>query len=130
MRPHLGVDYAAPEGTPVQAVAAGVVTSAGLSGDSGKTVRIRHSKGYETVYSHLSRIKVKTGARVNQGDLIGLVGATGLATGPHLDFRVLQNGKAINPAKVVFPLASPVAPDKWDRFAALRDALMTQLNAE
>jgi murein DD-endopeptidase MepM/ murein hydrolase activator NlpD len=130
VRPHLGVDYAAPAGTPVQAVGAGIVRSAGRNGNSGKMVRIRHSNGYETLYLHLSRINVKAGARVEQGELIGWVGSTGLSTGPHLDFRVLRNGKAINPAKVVFPPAAPVAPDKFDQFTALRDDLMAQLTTD
>ena len=130
VRPHLGVDYAAPAGTPVQAVGAGTVRSAGRNGDSGKMVRIRHSNGYETLYLHLSRIKVKPGARVEQGDLIGWVGSTGLSTGPHLDFRVLRNGRAINPTKVVFPPAAPIPQDQLGRFAALRDNLMVQLRTD
>ena len=129
VRPHLGVDYAAPVGAPVQAVASGVVKSAGRNGESGKMVRIRHANGYETLYLHLSRITVKAGARVNQGDVIGLVGSTGLSTGPHLDFRIYRNGRAMNPAKIVLPPATPVPPDRFDRFAALRDTLMPQLSA-
>jgi murein DD-endopeptidase MepM/ murein hydrolase activator NlpD len=127
VRPHLGVDYAAPIGTPVQAVGAGVVVRAGRSDGSGKMVRIRHSGGYETSYMHLSRIAVKVGARVSQGEIIGNVGSTGLSTGPHLDFRIFKHGTAINPAKVIFPPGKPVPPDKFDRFAALRDKLNSEL---
>jgi murein DD-endopeptidase MepM/ murein hydrolase activator NlpD len=127
VRPHLGVDYAAPTGTPVQSVAAGVVTSSGNSGGSGKMVHIRHSGGYETLYLHLSRITVKSGTRVAQGKVIGNVGSSGLSTGPHLDFRIRQHGKAINPAKVIFPPGTPVPAARFARFAALRDKLIDDL---
>ncbi len=130
VRPHLGVDYAAPIGSPVQAVGAGVVTSAGSNGASGKMVRIRHAGGYESMYLHLSRIRVKAGARVGQGDIIGYVGSSGLSTGPHLDFRVAKNGRAVNPTKVIFPPGAPVAPARFSEFAAVRDSLIAQLNAE
>jgi murein DD-endopeptidase MepM/ murein hydrolase activator NlpD len=127
VRPHLGVDYAAPTGTPVQSVAAGVVTDAGRSGGNGNMVRIRHSGGYETTYLHLSRVAVKSGARVAQGDVIGNVGSTGLSTGPHLDFRIRQHGKGVNPAKIIFPPGAPVAAVQFGRFAALRDRLISDL---
>ncbi len=128
VRPHLGVDYAAPVGTPVQAVGAGVVTGAYQSSGSGKVVKLRHTGGFETMYMHLSRIAVHSGARVSQGELIGYVGATGLATGPHLDFRVWQHGKPVNPAKVIFPPAPPVAPSEAARFAVLRGKLADRLD--
>ncbi len=127
VRPHLGVDYAAPTGTPVQAVAAGVVSGAGRSGGSGKMVKIRHSGGYETMYMHLSRISVKAGSRVSQGEVIGNVGSTGLSTGPHLDFRIRHRGKPVNPAKVIFPPGAPVPAAQFARFAALRDKLIGDL---
>jgi murein DD-endopeptidase MepM/ murein hydrolase activator NlpD len=127
LRPHLGVDYAARIGTPVQAVGAGVVTAAGLSGGSGKMVRIRHSGGFETMYLHLSKIAVRVGTRVTQGQVIGNVGSTGLSTGPHLDFRVYQHRKAINPLKVIFPPGAPVQPKLFETFAALRDKLNNKL---
>jgi murein DD-endopeptidase MepM/ murein hydrolase activator NlpD len=127
VRPHLGVDYAAPVGTPVQSVAAGVVTDAGRSGGNGNMVRIRHSGGYETTYLHLSRIAVKSGARVIQGDVVGNVGSTGLSTGPHLDFRIRQHGKAVNPTKIIFPPGAPVPAVQFSRFAALRDRLINDL---
>ncbi len=127
VRPHLGVDYAAPIGTPVQAVASGIVTFAGAKGANGRMVQIRHSKGYETMYLHLSKIAVKSGARVGQGDLIGRVGSTGLSTGPHLDFRIRRYGKALNPTKVVFPPGPPVPAERFEQFAAVRDELMFQL---
>lgn len=127
VRPHLGVDYAAPIGTPVQAVASGIVTVAGTNGASGKMVRIRHAKNYETMYLHLSKVAVKVGDRVGQGDLIGRVGSTGLSTGPHLDFRIQRFGKPLNPTKVVFPPGPPVPPNRFAQFAVLRDELMAQL---
>ncbi len=127
VRPHLGVDYAAPTGTPVQAVGAGVVVTAGTKGANGKMVKLSHAQGYETMYLHLSRIAVRQGARVSQGEVIGYVGSTGLATGPHLDFRISRHGNFINPTKVVFPPLPPVAPDSFEQFAAHRDVLANRL---
>lgn len=127
VRPHLGVDYAAPTGTPVQAVGDGVVISAGYSGGNGNMVKIRHAHGYQTMYLHLSRIAVKRGARVSQGQVIGNVGSTGLSTGPHLDFRVYRNGKALNPLKVISPPGEPVSKERFASFAAVRDSLEKQL---
>jgi len=128
VRPHLGVDYAASAGTQVQAVGAGTVTTAGwTTGGGGNTIIIRHSGGFETRYLHLSRILVKRGARVGQGDIIGHVGATGDATGPHLDFRVYRNGKAVDPTKVVFPPGDPVSGERMAEFTALYNDLMIQL---
>jgi murein DD-endopeptidase MepM/ murein hydrolase activator NlpD len=128
VRPHLGVDYAAPIGTPVQSVGSGVVIRAGRNGGSGKMVTIRHTGSYETSYLHLSRIAVKSGTRVEQGQVIGYVGSTGLSTGPHLDFRIRHHGKPINPTKVIFPPGAPVSPDRFDSFAALRDKLIDELH--
>jgi murein DD-endopeptidase MepM/ murein hydrolase activator NlpD len=127
VRPHLGVDYAAPAGTPVQSVAAGLVTGAGDTGGGGRAVSIRHASGYETKYLHLSRIAVLPGAHVDQGAVIGNVGSTGLSTGPHLDFRIYRNGKAVNPAKVIFPPGLPVAPARFADFAELRDKRIDEL---
>ncbi len=121
VRPHLGTDYAAPVGTPVQSIGAGVVASAGRSGDSGNMVRIRHANGYETLYSHLSRILVERGQHVEQGQRIGLVGATGLATGPHLDFRMTQTGRYVNFERLRLPPAAEISPRQRTLFAAARD---------
>jgi murein DD-endopeptidase MepM/ murein hydrolase activator NlpD len=129
LRPHLGVDYAAQAGTPVQAVGAGKVTAAGYNGESGRMVKIAHSGGYVTMYLHLSRIAVRSGDHVSQGQVIGNVGSTGLSTGSHLDFRVQQHGKAINPLKVIFPPGLPVAPSSFNSFAALCGNLNRQLLA-
>ncbi len=127
LRPHLGVDYAAPAGTPVHAVGSGVVIASGWNGGSGRMVKLRHSGGYETMYLHLSRIAVKGRAHVSQGDVIGFVGSSGLSTGPHLDFRVYRLGKAINPLKVISPPGAPVPRSKMDQFSAVRDSLITKI---
>lgn len=97
-RPHLGIDYAAPTGTPVSAVANGVVIFSGRKGGFGNYVEIRHNEGFVTAYGHLHKIspKARAGARITQGQVIGYVGSTGLSSGPHLDFRIKQNGKFIN----------------------------------
>ena len=112
MMPHLGIDYAAPLGTPVKAAGDGVVMEASAGGGNGRYVHIRHAnKEYETYYLHLSRFGkgIHSGTRVAQGDIIGYVGATGYATGPHLDYRVKQNGKFINPRTLNAPSIAPLA---------------------
>lgn len=129
-RPHLGTDYAAPIGTPVQAVASGRVVSAGMSGGSGNMVKIQHANGYETYYLHLSRILVRRGAMVQQGQRIGLVGMTGLATGPHLDFRVQRRGQFMNFEHMQLPPSDPVAKKDWAEFAAVRDKWVPMLRGE
>jgi murein DD-endopeptidase MepM/ murein hydrolase activator NlpD len=128
-RAHLGVDYRAPEGAPVQAVANGVVLSAGWSGGSGRMVHLRHANGFETQYLHLSSIAVRRGARVAQGDLIGRVGSTGLATGPHLDYRLKKNGVYLNPvtAHRQMPPGDPVPPSQLAAFQAVRDQVLAEL---
>ena len=98
-RPHLGVDYAAPRHTPIKAAGKGKVIFAGTKGGYGKTVIIQHSNGYRTLYAHLNAIKIRSGANVAQGRLIGTVGSTGLSTGPHLHFGLYKNGNAVNPLR-------------------------------
>lgn len=120
-RPHLGVDYGAPEGAPVQTIGSGRVIYAGHSGGEGNMVRIRHTNGYETMYMHLSRILVRSGQQVEQGQRIGLVGHTGLATGPHLDFRIKQNGQYRNFETLRLPPADPVSSAQLPQFIAERD---------
>jgi murein DD-endopeptidase MepM/ murein hydrolase activator NlpD len=130
--PHLGIDYAAPTGTPVQASANGVVILAGWMNGYGQTVRLRHANGYETLYGHLSRIAVRAGQRVSQGDRIGNVGSTGLATGPHLDYRMTRNGTFLNPLTVELPPAEPVGDEERPAFETARDqrlALLDQASA-
>lgn len=97
VRPHLAIDYGAPAGTPVRAVADGVVVFAGWDDGSGITVTLRHARGYETTYNHLSVVLVQRNQRVSQRQIIGRVGSTGISTGPHLDYRVRKNGVWANP---------------------------------
>jgi len=110
-RPHHGVDYAAPAGTPVHTVGDGVVVKKGYQKNGGGNyIKIKHNGTYSTTYMHLKGFAkgIKVGQHVHQGDLIGYVGSTGLATGPHLDFRFYRNGKAINPLKVESPPSKPI----------------------
>jgi murein DD-endopeptidase MepM/ murein hydrolase activator NlpD len=126
IRPHRGVDYVAPTGTPVSALGAGTVTFAGWRGGYGKLVVIRHPNGYVTKYGHLSRIRkgIYPGKNVRQGELIGYVGATGLATGPHLHFEVLKDNSWVNPLKLSSPPQEPVPPESMAHFIAFRDSLL------
>jgi len=128
-RAHLGVDYRAPAGAPVVAVANGTVVSAGASGGAGRMVHLRHANGFETEYLHLSSIAVKAGAHVRQGDLIGRVGATGLATAPHLDYRVKNNGLFVNPvaAHKAMPPAEPIPDEQMSAFSTERDRVFASL---
>jgi len=128
VRPHLGVDFAAPSGTAVHAAGDGVVRQAGRSGGYGNVVRLRHPNGYETLYGHLSRIHVKVGRRVEQGTIIGAVGSTGLSTAPHLDYRMVKDRVYVNPLKIVSPRATPVEPDERVAFAAIRDRHLALLS--
>jgi murein DD-endopeptidase MepM/ murein hydrolase activator NlpD len=120
-RPHMGTDYGAPVGTPVQTIGSGRVVFAGRRGGEGNMVQIAHSNGYETMYLHLSRMFVRTGAHVEIGKTIGLVGSTGLSTGPHLDFRILQKGQYKNFEKLGLPPSDPVSKKNLPEFAALRE---------
>lgn len=128
-RPHYGVDYAAPTGTPIQATADGVVTFQGWESGGGNVVRIRHPNSYQTVYLHMSRFApgVKRGSRVRQGDVIGHVGATGLATGPHLCYRVQHQGRWIDPQSIRSVPAEPIASGDLPVFVAWRDLLLEGL---
>ena len=130
VRAHLGVDYRAPAGAPVVAVADGVVVSAGMSGGAGRMVHLRHANGFETEYLHLSAMAVHAGARVRQGELIGRVGSSGLATGPHLDYRLKKNGAFINPitAHRAMPPADPIPSTQMAAFEAARDQAMTSFS--
>jgi murein DD-endopeptidase MepM/ murein hydrolase activator NlpD len=126
-RPHLGIDYAAPTGTPVQSIGDGRVIFAGWKGGSGNLIEIQHANGYTTYYMHLSRILVRDGQRVEQGQRIGLVGMTGLATGPHLDFRIQQHGQFLNFERLPLPPSEPVAKRDWDEFTAARDQMLAEM---
>ncbi|GAB4416818.1 MAG: peptidoglycan DD-metalloendopeptidase family protein [Bacteroidia bacterium] len=119
-RPHHGVDYAAPLGTPVHAVGDGVVTKANYSGGGGKQIHIRHNSNYETAYLHLHNFApgIQAGSHVKQGQLIGFVGSTGLSTGPHLDFRFYKNGTPVDPLRVDPPSAEPICLEHEATFMA------------
>ena len=133
VKAHTAVDYAAPTGTPVHAIGDGTVMRIGWdAGGGGNRIRLKHAQGYETSYMHLSRYApgLKVGSRVSQGQLIGYVGATGTATGPHLDFRVFQNGKAIDPLSLNSPASEPLDKKYLDEFNALYDKYITELNGD
>lgn len=110
VRPHTGVDYAAPTGTPVVSIGDGVVIEKGYKGGGGHTVKIRHNSTYTSAYLHLSKYgkDLRVGSHVSQGQVIGYVGSSGTATGPHLDFRIWKNGCPIDPLKMESPPVEPV----------------------
>ncbi|HEY6265318.1 MAG TPA: peptidoglycan DD-metalloendopeptidase family protein [Candidatus Acidoferrum sp.] len=126
-RPHMGTDYGAPVGTPVQTIGSGRVVFAGRKGGEGNMVQIAHSNGYETMYLHLSRMFVRTGEHVEIGKTIGLVGSTGLSTGPHLDFRIMEKGQYKNFEKLGLPPSDPVSKKNMPEFAALREKWLPAL---
>ncbi len=130
--PHLGVDYAARTGTPVYSVASGVVTGREFTKGGGNQVTVRHAMGYTTKYLHLSRFakSLRVGQRVEQKEVIGYVGMTGTATGPHLDFRLFHHGKPVNPVTQIFPPGPPVAEEYFTDFEKRRAGLMTQLESQ
>ena len=120
-RPHHGVDYAAPRGTPVHAIGNAVVIQAGFIGEGGNAIRLKHPASFETSYMHLSAFAtgIRKGARVNQGQVIGYVGSSGLATGPHLDFRIYRGGVAVDPLKMISPPGTPVSKKNLTQFIKL-----------
>jgi len=120
-RPHMGTDYGAPVGTPVQTIGSGRVVFAGRKGGEGNMVQVAHSNGYETMYLHLSRMFAHKGEHVEIGKTIGLVGSTGLSTGPHLDFRILQKGQYKNFEKLGLPPSDPVSKKNLPEFTAVRE---------
>jgi murein DD-endopeptidase MepM/ murein hydrolase activator NlpD len=115
---HLGTDYAAPTGTPIVAVGDGVISEAKYKPNNGNYVKMRHNSIYETQYLHMSKIKagIKPGTRVHQGDVIGYVGSTGLATGPHVCFRFWKNGKQVDHRRLELPSAQPIAENLMAKF--------------
>lgn len=130
-RPHHGVDYAAPIGTPVHAIGDGRVTQAAYEGGSGRMVRIVHNSVYSTAYLHLSSFAagIAPGIFVKQGDVIGYVGSSGLSTGPHLDFRFYMNGSSVDPLKVEAPSVEPVAIENKARFDIQKSVVVSLLNS-
>jgi murein DD-endopeptidase MepM/ murein hydrolase activator NlpD len=130
-RPHHGVDYAAPAGTPVMAVGDGIVTIARYRGANGNMVEIKHNHVNKTQYLHLSRYGkgIREGVRVTQGQVIGYVGSTGTSTGPHLDYRFYEHGKPINPLTVKSPPAEPIQEAYKESYLATADSLLNRLKA-
>ncbi|PCJ81660.1 MAG: peptidase M23 [Bacteroidetes bacterium] len=118
IKPHLGTDYAAKTGTPILAVGDGVVIKSAYTKNNGNYVKIRHNNTYETQYLHMSKRKCSVGDRVRQGEVIGLVGSTGLATGPHVCFRFWKNGEQVDHRQEKFPPSTPVRSNAMDAFAA------------
>ncbi len=128
VRAHQGVDYGAPEGTPVWAVGDGVVSLAGWSGGCGLTVQIRHRNGLDSVYCHLSKVNVAAGSHVGQRQVVGRVGSTGLSTGPHLHYAIRRGGSYVNPLQLQLPRGEPVKPEWRDDFLTRIDAARQQLD--
>lgn len=129
-RPHHGIDYAAPAGTPVVSIGDGLVQERGYqAGGAGNFVRIKHNAVYTTVYMHLRGFGpgVNKGSRVKQGQVIGYVGSTGLSTGPHLDFRVYRNGSPIDPLRMEAPPLEPIKSENLAEFTSIRDSMMQSL---
>lgn len=128
-RPHNGIDYAAPYGTPIVAVGGGVVTAVGRKGGLGNRVEVRHNSTYLTLYGHLQRYApgIRPGVRVRQGQLIGYVGSTGLATGPHLHFQISKNGQWVDFLRLKLPRAGTVQKASQPEFFALRERLLALL---
>ncbi len=131
-RPHTGVDYAAPKGTPVHAVADGTVTYRGWGGGGGNTLKIKHAGNMMTGYLHLSKFAkgISSGSRVKQGQLIGYVGSTGASTGPHLDYRIWKNGKPVNPLKLTSAPAEPISKANKAQFKYIRERIIAELNGD
>lgn len=129
--PHLAVDYAAPPGTPVRAVADGVVSGAGWDGGYGIAVRLRHRAGYETLYAHLSGLApgIRPGVRVRQRQVVGYVGSTGRSTGPHLHYEVIKGGRRVNPLSEKFLPGEPIPPAEREAFRLHARALVERLEA-
>lgn len=128
---HLGTDYAAPRGTPIRTVGDGQIIAASYTAGNGRYVKVKHNSTYTTQYLHMSRIAngIKNGKRVKQGDVIGYVGSTGLATGPHLCFRFWKNGVQVDPFKVKAPPTNPVSDANKADFLAKVNELMPKLDA-
>ena len=131
-RAHTGVDYAAPSGTPVVAVADGVVVFKGWGGGGGNTLKIKHAGNLQSGYLHLRGYAkgIKQGSRVSQGDVIGYVGSTGTSTGPHLDFRLWRNGTPIDPLKVPSEPSEPIKKENIVPFEYVRERIMAELRGD
>ena len=130
-RPHYGIDYSAPAGTAVKAIGDGVVIAKGYAGDGGNTIQIKHNSVYTTSYMHLQSFakEIQQGSYVKQGTVIGYVGSTGLATGPHLDFRAYKNGQPVNPLLIESAPSDPIAPELMDYFIIEKNAIFAEMDS-
>lgn len=128
-KPHNGTDYAAPHGTPIMSTANGVVELVGYTAGNGNHVKIKHDKTYSTQYLHMSRILVKRGQKVRQGQIIGKVGSTGLASGPHVCYRFWKNGKQVDALKLKLPTSIPMNPKNKPRFIEFMTPLKRELDS-
>lgn len=130
-KPHFGTDYGAPRGTPVYATGDGLVVAAHYQGGNGNYVKLRHNRTYDTYYLHLAGFAkgIRSGTRVSEGQCIGFVGATGMATGPHLCYRMMKNGSWVNPRHIQLPAREPVNANDIARFNGMRDAYMASIHA-
>jgi len=129
---HFGTDYAAPTGTPIMATANGTISRASYSRNNGNYVKIKHNTKYSTQYLHMSKIAsgIKKGKFVKQGDVIGYVGSTGLATGPHVCYRFWKNGRQVDPYKEKLPAGEPIKKENKENFILLKDSLLQLLQSE
>ena len=130
-RAHHGVDYAAPIGTEVKSIGAGTVIAKGYMNGGGHTIKVKHNSVYTTTYMHLSKYAkgIEVGKQVQQGQVIGYVGSSGLSTGPHLDFRVHKNGQPINPLQMEAPPSKPITPELRDSFAIIKQKVLAELDS-
>lgn len=126
---HKGTDYAAPRGTPITVTAGGIVEQSGFTAGNGNFVKVRHNGTYSTQYLHMSKILVRRGQRVNQGQVIGLVGSTGLATGPHVCYRFWKNGKQVDALRLKLPTGEPMTGNNKSRFLAQITPLKFELDS-
>ena len=132
VRPHLGTDYAAPYGTPIYAIGSGIITEAGYTKGNGNYIKIRHNNTYQTQYLHLQKFAtgIKRGLAVQQGQVIGYVGSTGLATGPHVCFRFWKNGSQVNHLNLSFPPPAPLDQNNLEAFYSSRNKFVELLTGQ
>ncbi|HIA10715.1 MAG TPA: peptidase M23 [Flavobacteriales bacterium] len=130
-KPHLGTDYAAPKGTPIMTTGDGVITKSGYSRGNGNYVKVKHNSVYSTQYLHMSKIKsgIRKGARVRQGDVIGYVGSTGLATGPHVCYRFWKNGAQVDALRVSVPPSLPVDKSYLEAYKKVKEEMTGKLDS-
>ena len=130
-KPHLGTDYAAPKGTPIYSTANGLITHAKYSPYNGNYVKVKHNSVYTTQYLHMSKIKkgIRPGVRVKQGDVIGFVGSTGLATGPHVCYRFWKNGKQVDPYRQKLPKSEPIKKANIETYKVIKNKVIKELEA-